>query len=74
MASITIALTGQFVEATLMVSLLTDTGFHPDPIEQSMQVTALGGESGYQITVPEEEAALAFATLESEGFEKCLSR
>lgn len=74
MTHVTIALTGQLVEAVLMVALLTDNGFHPDPLQPSLQVGAFGGERSHRITVPAGEAASAFATLEAEGFEKCLSR
>ena len=74
MTTTTVAVAGQlqFTEAVLMYSVLTDNGFHPHPIQPNMQVTALGGETGYPITVPTDEARDTAAFLVEQGFEKFL--
>ena len=74
MTTTTIALTGQFTEAVLMNSILTEHGFHPHPIQPNMQVTHTGGETGFRITVPTDEARDAAAMLAGHGLEKCLCR
>ena len=68
----TIAMTGDYTKAILMHALLTEEEFHPAPIQQQSQITALGAERGYRITVPKEEARVAAAKLLAQGFEKCL--
>ena len=74
MTTTMIALVGQFqfTEAVLINSVLADHGFHPHPIQPDMQVTAVGGETGYRITVPTDEARDAAVLLAERGFEKFL--
>ena len=76
MTTTTIALAGQFqfTEAVLMNSVLTEHGFHAHPIQPGMQVTAVGGEMGYPITVPTDEARDAAVLLAEQGFERFLVR
>ncbi len=68
----TIAMTGEYTKAILMHALLTGEGIHVAPIQQQSQITALGAERGYRITVPKDEASDAAAKLLAQGFEKCL--
>jgi len=70
----TIARTGEYTEAVQMSSLLAEHGFHPEPVQPLMQVTAFGGERGFRISVPQREAGQAAAELHDGGFEKCLCR
>ena len=74
MTTTTIAVAGQsqFTQAVLIHSALTEHGFHPHPIQPNMQVTAVGGETGFHITVPTEEARDAAALLAAQAFEKFL--
>lgn len=68
----TIAITGQLDAATLMHELLVDRGFHPQPVQPNMQVTHSGGEMGYSITVPANEAERAARVVADAGLAKWL--
>lgn len=70
----TIALTEEYSQAVRMNSLLEEQGFHPEPVQPLMQVTAFGGERGFRIAVPAREAGDAAAELHQRGFEECLRR
>jgi hypothetical protein len=70
----TIALTGDWFEAVRLHAMLEDRGFHPQPLQPDMQVTHTGGEMGYPIAVPSDEAEHAARALAESGLGKWLVR
>lgn len=70
MKPIKIAGTFSAMQAKIMHALLVEDGFHPAPLLLHSHVSVGGGETGWYIEVPEEEASSARALLRDRGHGK----